>query len=189
MRHPTPPNLLLRLLLRHFPLSQSLRLHFPAFTKLGNVILHMTTQIRYQSRALWLTGLAALLLFCTGTILPLAPVLAKPTYHPVIPANGAPQLGGNLTGYEWQKANRDSRIAYCESALAAFRGSAAQSYIISHNVQSLSPSGLCRRMDQFYSLEENLETRLGQAAALAPLLFADIDIDLRLNPENPETAP
>ncbi|MFN5854661.1 MAG: hypothetical protein ACK456_01965 [Pseudanabaenaceae cyanobacterium] len=185
MRHPAPPTLLLR----HFPLFRSLALDSPAFTKLGSVIFHITAQIRHQIRFICLTGLAALLLFCSGMMTPLAPVFAKPTYHPVIPANGAPQLGGNLTGYEWQKANTDSRIAYCESALAAFRGSAAQSYIISHNVQSLSPSGLCRRMDQFYSLEENLETRLGQAAALAPLLFADIDIDQQLNPENAETAP
>ncbi len=130
------------------------------------------------------TCLTALMLLC-GTMVPVFPALAKPTYHPVIPANGAPQLGGNLTGYDWQKSSPESRIAYCESALAAFRGSAAQSYIISHNVQSLSPSGLCRRMDQFYSLEENLETLLGQAAALAPLLFADIDLDLQLDPDAP----
>lgn len=146
--------------------------------------LHQTC---YYASHLFLVGLIAVTLTFPALIVLAPAALARPTYHPVIPANGAPQLGGNLTGYDWQKASLDSRIAYCASALAAFRGSAAQSYIISHNVQSLAPEGLCRRMDQFYSLEENLETRLGQAAALAPLLFADIDIDLQISPENPTT--
>ena len=91
----------------------------------------------------------------------------------VIPANGQPILGGNMHGSDWLTASKDSKQAYCEEAFAAFRGSAAQSYIISHNIQSLSPEGLCDRMDQYYSLEEYLDDRLGSAAAIAPILFAD----------------
>jgi hypothetical protein len=93
--------------------------------------------------------------------------------RPVIPANGQPILGGNMHGSDWLAASKDSKQAYCEEAFAAFRGSAAQSYIISHNIQSLSPEGLCDRMDQYYSLEEYLDERLGSAAAIAPILFAD----------------
>lgn len=93
--------------------------------------------------------------------------------HPVIPANGQPILSGNMHGSDWLAASRDSKQAYCEEAFAVFRGSAAQSYIISHNIQSLSPEGLCDRMDQYYSLEEYLDDRLGSAAAIAPILFAD----------------
>lgn len=93
--------------------------------------------------------------------------------RPVIPANGQPILSGNMHGVDWIAASRDSKQAYCEEAFAAFRGSAAQSYIISHNIQSLSPDGLCDRMDQYYSLEEYLDDRLGSAAAIAPILFAD----------------
>ncbi|MFN8969107.1 MAG: hypothetical protein ACK5XR_10325, partial [Pseudanabaena sp.] len=68
--------------------------------------------------------------------------------RPVIPANGQPILSGNMHGSDWIAASNDSKQAYCEEAFAAFRGSAAQSYIISHNIQSLSPEGLCDRMDQ-----------------------------------------
>jgi len=95
------------------------------------------------------------------------------TRHPVIPANGQPILGGNMHGSDWIAASNDSKQAYCQEAFAAFRGSAAQSYIISHNIQSLSPAGLCDRMDQYYSLEDYLDERLGSAAAIAPILFAD----------------
>ncbi len=93
--------------------------------------------------------------------------------RPVIPANGQPILSGNMHGSDWIAASNDSKQAYCEEAFAAFRGSAAQSYIISHNIQSLSPEGLCDRMDQYYSLEEYADDRLGSAAAIAPILFAD----------------
>ena len=95
------------------------------------------------------------------------------TRRPVIPANGQPILGGNMHGSDWIAASNDSKQAYCQEAFAAFRGSAAQSYIISHNIQSLSSEGLCDRMDQYYSLEEYLDERLGSAAAIAPILFAD----------------
>jgi hypothetical protein len=93
--------------------------------------------------------------------------------RPVIPAHGQPILSGNMHGSDWQVASIDSKQAYCQEAFAAFRGSAAQSYIISHNIQSLSPEGLCDRMDQYYSLEEYEDARLGSAAAIAPILFAD----------------
>ncbi|OYQ64365.1 hypothetical protein B9G53_11695 [Pseudanabaena sp. SR411] len=93
--------------------------------------------------------------------------------RPVIPAHGQPILSGNMHGSDWMSASNESKQAYCEEAFAAFRGSAAQSYIISHNIQSLSPEGLCDRMDQYYSLEEYADDRLGSAAAIAPILFAD----------------
>ena len=93
--------------------------------------------------------------------------------RPVIPANGQPILSGNMHGSDWMAASNDSKQAYCEEAFAVFRGSAAQSYIISHNIQSLSPEGLCDRMDQYYSLVEYADDRLGSAAAIAPILFAD----------------
>ena len=93
--------------------------------------------------------------------------------RPVIPAHGQPILSGNMHVSDWMAASKDSKQAYCEEAFAAFRGSAAQSYIISHNIQSLSPEGLCDRMDQYYSLEEYADDRLGSAAAIAPILFAD----------------
>ncbi len=93
--------------------------------------------------------------------------------RPVIPAHGKPILGGNMHGSDWLAAAPESKLAYCEEAFAAFRGSAAQSYIISHNIQSLSPEGLCDRMDQYFSLEDYADDRLGSAAAIAPILFAD----------------
>ncbi|GBO54330.1 hypothetical protein APA_2278 [Pseudanabaena sp. lw0831] len=93
--------------------------------------------------------------------------------RPVIPANGQPILSGNMHGSDWMAASNDSKQAYCQEAFVAFRGSAAQSYIISHNIQSLSPEGLCDRMDQYYSLEDYADDRLGSAAAIAPILFAD----------------
>lgn len=93
--------------------------------------------------------------------------------HPVIPAHGQPILSGNMHGADWISASNDSKQAYCQEAFAAFRGSAAQSYIISHNIQSMNSEGLCDRMDQYYSLEDYLDERLGSAAAIAPILFAD----------------
>ncbi len=102
---------------------------------------------------------------------PLSAIAAE--RRPVIPANGQPILSGNMHGSDWMAASNDSKQAYCQEAFAAFRGSAAQSYIISHNIQSLSSEGLCDRMDQYYSLEEYADDRLGSAAAIAPILFAD----------------
>ncbi|MGQ9865009.1 MAG: hypothetical protein ACUVSQ_01795 [Pseudanabaenaceae cyanobacterium] len=101
--------------------------------------------------------------------------------RPVVPAAGAPVLNGNFTAPAWQAAAPASRLAYCAEALAAFRGSPAQSYIISYDVQSLDAQGLCDRIDQFYSLEENQDQRLSTAAALAPLLFADTPKERRFD--------
>ncbi|MCY7334205.1 MAG: hypothetical protein LH649_16460 [Pseudanabaena sp. CAN_BIN31] len=112
-------------------------------------------------------------------IIAIAALLTNPDHaiaaqrRPVIPANGQPILGGNMHGSDWIAASNDSKQAYCQEAFAAFRGSAAQSYIISHSIQSMSAVGLCDRMDQYYSLEEYIDERLGSAAAIAPILFAD----------------
>jgi hypothetical protein len=90
-------------------------------------------------------------------------------------------LSGNSLGYTWLETSPANKLAYCDRAFAAFRGSPAQSYIISSNVQSLTPAGLCDRIDQFFSLEENLETRIAEAAAIAPLLFADTPLGTKYN--------
>lgn len=113
----------------------------------------------------------AIAMICTLFTTPNQAIAAE--RHPVIPANGQPILSGNMHGSDWIAASKDSKQAYCVEAFAAFRGSAAQSYIISHNIQSLSPEGLCDRMDQYYSLEDYADDRLGSAAAIAPILFAD----------------
>jgi len=121
-------------------------------------------------------GLGIILACSPFTLLhPQNPAIAAER-RPVIPANGQPILSGNIHGTEWLKAAPESKQAYCEEAFAIFRGSAAQSYIISHNIQSLSPQGLCDRIDQYYSLEEYIDDRLGSAAAIAPVLFADTPV-------------
>ncbi|MEE3716215.1 hypothetical protein V2H45_05590 [Tumidithrix elongata RA019] len=93
--------------------------------------------------------------------------------RPIQPEHGAKLLSGTIRGDAWLEAAPESKLAYCQEAFIAFRGSPSQSYIISHNVQSLTPEGLCDRIDQYFSLEDNLDTRLGSAAAIAPILFAD----------------
>jgi hypothetical protein len=93
-----------------------------------------------------------------------------------LPDRGAPILSGNITGEAWLNARSESRIAFCHEASAAFRGSPSQSYTISWNVQSLTAAGLCDRIDQYYAQEENLDTRISAAAAIAPLLYADIPL-------------
>jgi hypothetical protein len=92
---------------------------------------------------------------------------------PFVPDHGEPILSGIIKGEAWLAASAESKNAFCNEAFAAFRGSPSQSYIISSNVQSLTPAGLCDRMDQYFSIEENLDVRIGAAAAIAPLLFAD----------------
>ncbi len=103
----------------------------------------------------------------------------------VQPQNGAPILSGLINGEQWLKTIPDSRIAYCNEAFVAFRASPSQSYIISSNVQSLTAAGLCDRIDQYFSIEENLESRLATAAAIAPLLFADTPIGTKYNQTEP----
>ncbi|MDX1976185.1 MAG: hypothetical protein SFT94_00790 [Pseudanabaenaceae cyanobacterium bins.68] len=114
-----------------------------------------------------LVGCLLALWLCT--LLP-NPALARSRY---VPDHGAPILDGNITGEAWLAAAAESRLAFCYEASAAFRGSAAQSYTISWNVQSLTAAGLCDRIAQYYAQEENLDTRVSAAAAIAPLLYAD----------------
>jgi len=84
-----------------------------------------------------------------------------------------PGLSGKLTGPEWRQAAPEAKQAFCRKAFQAFRTSPAQSYIISSNVQALTPEGLCRRIDQFYQYAIHDEIPLNQAANIAPLLFSD----------------
>jgi hypothetical protein len=95
--------------------------------------------------------------------------------------NNRKALNGITSGYVWLEAPPAEKLDYCNRAFAAFRSSPAQSYVISSNVQSLSPAGLCDRIEQFFSLEDNLETRLGEAAAIAPLLYADTPLGTMYN--------
>jgi hypothetical protein len=104
----------------------------------------------------------------------------------VLPKNGAQVLNGNMHGEEWLEAVFDAKIAYCNAAFAAFRGSPSQSYIVSSNVQSLTPKGLCDRIDQYFSIDDNLETRLNSAAAIAPILFADTPLGTKYDLKSEE---
>lgn len=100
-----------------------------------------------------------------------------------------PILSGNLLGTDWLQAKPESKLDFCNRASVAFRGSPSQSYIISSNVQSLTPTGLCDRLDQYFSIEENLETRLGSAAGIAPLLFADTPLGTKYHINQPSSSP
>ncbi|MEN9252903.1 MAG: hypothetical protein Q6K99_05740 [Thermostichales cyanobacterium BF4_bins_65] len=92
-----------------------------------------------------------------------------------IPVWGQPLLG-RADGSAWQRATAAERLSYCEKAFLAFRSSPSQSYITSAHVQALNPEAFCQRLDQFYSYELNQDTTLDEAAALAPLLFADLPL-------------
>ncbi len=116
-------------------------------------------------------------MFWLGAMVGLAPGAIAAPYRPIAPADGTEILKGNQRGDVWVKASAAAQFAYCQDAFAAFRASPAQSYIISHNVQSLTSAGLCERINQFYAVEDNRETRIGAAAAIAPLLFADTPLD------------
>ncbi|HIK21702.1 MAG TPA: hypothetical protein IGR15_11765 [Synechococcus sp. M44_DOE_062] len=88
-----------------------------------------------------------------------------------------PTLSGKLTGPEWRQADPEAKQDFCRRAFQAFRTSPAQSYIISSNVQALTPEGLCRRLDQFYQYAVNDEIPINQAANIAPLLFSDLPLE------------
>jgi hypothetical protein len=88
-----------------------------------------------------------------------------------------PTLSGKLTGPEWRQADPEARQDFCRKAFQAFRASPSQSYIISSNVQALTPEGLCRRLDQFYQYAVNDEIPINQAANIAPLLFSDLPLE------------
>ncbi|AFY71830.1 hypothetical protein Pse7367_3596 [Thalassoporum mexicanum PCC 7367] len=126
-----------------------------------------------------LLGLLPINLFVPDVLA--APAIASIVSTADVEVETTPKLQGLSAGYVWQEATPASKLDYCERAFAAFRSSPAQSYVISSNVQSLSPAGLCDRIDQFFSLEDNLETRLGEAAAIAPLLYADTPLGTMYN--------
>lgn len=82
-------------------------------------------------------------------------------------------ITGSMMGEDWRSADEADKQRYCEKAYRSFRSSPSQSYIISSNVQALTPAGFCKRLDQFYSYEINEEIPLNSASGIAPLLFAD----------------
>ncbi|MCF2972489.1 hypothetical protein L1047_14935 [Synechococcus sp. Nb3U1] len=88
-----------------------------------------------------------------------------------------PTLSGKLTGPEWLQVDPEAKQAFCRKAFQTFRASPAQSYIISSNVQALTPEGLCQRLDQFYQYAINDEIPINQAANIAPLLFSDLPLE------------
>ncbi|GAB4217294.1 MAG: hypothetical protein OHK0012_21370 [Synechococcales cyanobacterium] len=92
-----------------------------------------------------------------------------------IPVNAA-ALKGRTSGDDWIAATQAERQTYCDRAFQAFRSSPTQSYITSAHVQALSAEAFCQRLDQFYSFDINREMSLDEAAALAPLLFADLPL-------------
>ncbi len=118
--------------------------------------------------------LRASLLLVFGVMFGVSVLLA--TGLPMAAATG-PVLSGKLTGPEWLQADPEAKQAFCRKAFQAFRASPAQSYIISSNVQALTPEGLCQRLDQFYQYPVNAEIPLNQAANIAPLLFSDLPLE------------
>ncbi len=83
------------------------------------------------------------------------------------------KISGTMIGEDWRIADPVDKQRYCERAYRSFRSSPSQSYIISSNVQALTPEGFCKRLDQFYSYEINEEIPLNSAVGIAPLLFSD----------------
>ena len=120
----------------------------------------------------WVIGLA-LSLFMAVLLVP-ATVAAEP-----FAANLT--LSGNSSGDEWLAASPADKLRYCRDAFTAFRTAPSSSYIISSNVQDISPEGVCTRLDQFYSFEIDREFSLSEAAGIAPLLFADVSMDFQLD--------
>ena len=89
-------------------------------------------------------------------------------------------LDGDIYGESWRAATPSEKLEYCRYAFSAFRSAPSTSYVISSNVQDISPEGFCTRLDQFYGFEVNLDTPLSEAAAIAPLLFADVSMDFQV---------
>ncbi|MGK7913708.1 MAG: hypothetical protein AB4050_19810 [Synechococcus sp.] len=89
-------------------------------------------------------------------------------------------LDGDSYGESWLEASSTEKLEYCRYAFSAFRSAPSTSYVISSNVQDISPEGFCTRLDQFYGFEVNLDTPLSEAAAIAPLLFADVSMDFQV---------
>ncbi len=125
-------------------------------------------RLQFFSRQIFLRG-GLLFLILAGLILATGlPLVASSAWAATQPA-----LSGKLTGPEWRQADPEAKQAFCRKAFQAFRASPAQSYIISSNVQALTPEGLCQRLDQFYQYPIHDEIPLNQAANIAPLLFSD----------------
>ncbi len=126
-------------------------------------------RLQFFSRQIFFLKGGLLFLILAGLILATGlPLVASSAWAATQPA-----LSGKLTGPEWRQADPEAKQAFCRKAFQAFRASPAQSYIISSNVQALTPEGLCQRLDQFYQYAIHDEIPLNQAANIAPLLFSD----------------
>ena len=101
-------------------------------------------------------------------------------YAPMARAAEATVLTGDSYGEDWLAASPTDKLHYCRQAFTAFRSAPSSSYIISSNVQDISPEGFCTRLDQFYSFDINRELPLSEAVAIAPLLFSDVSMDFQL---------
>ncbi|WP_017327889.1 hypothetical protein [Synechococcus sp. PCC 7336] len=124
--------------------------------------------MRQDKPWLW-QRLALLCLLLTATL-----ALQQPSWAAQPPSS---ELSGDVYGETWRAASAEEKLAYCRKAYIALRSAPSQSYIISSNVQAISPEGFCKRLDRFYSFEIDLETPLSEAAAIAPLLFADVPME------------
>lgn len=140
--------------------------------EVGSPLAHPTGgqywQMYWASFSKWVLKAGFVLLFIAG--------LGLASGLPMLAAT-APTLSGKLTGPEWLQADPEAKQAFCRRAFQTFRASPSQSYIISSNVQSLTPEGLCRRLDQFYQYPVNDEIPINQAANIAPLLFSDLPLE------------
>lgn len=108
-----------------------------------------------------------------------AVAIANVGTSPAIAANLKPEvpveLSSQATAETWNAAPEAAKLTYCTKAYQSFRSAPAQSYIISSNVQAMTPETFCEKLDRFYSFELHEDTTLSEAAGLAPLLFADLD--------------
>lgn len=84
-------------------------------------------------------------------------------------------LSSQATAETWNSAPAAEKLTYCNKAYQSFRSAPSQSYIISSNVQAMTPETFCDKLDRFYSFDIHEDTTLAEAAAIAPLLFADLD--------------
>ncbi len=124
-------------------------------------------------KQLWQVAMGLTLSICLG-------VLLAPTSFAAESFAAKLALSADSYGEEWLDASPTDKLQYCRYAFTAFRSAPSTSYIISSNVQDISPEGVCTRLDQFYSFDINQEFSLSEAAGLAPLLFADVSMDFKL---------
>lgn len=115
----------------------------------------------------------------TIAIVTAATVMSSGMGSPAIAATQTPDtpttLSSQATAATWNSAPEAEKLAFCTKAYQSFRSAPAQSYIISSNVQAMTPETFCDKLDRFYGFELHEDTTLAEAAALAPLLFADLD--------------